>query len=122
MTKGLMSEGQRIAMDGEDFLMHGKYIHIYMTQGHVFCNGVVMRYVRMAVGCRKMFEPFGGLQAAVAAARASKGAEEIVAMDGRDGLFTANPDYTAPCLEELLIVYVAFDVLAINGEVWGFRS
>jgi hypothetical protein len=75
----------------------------------------------MTAGCRKMFEPFGGLQAAVAAARAGKGAEEIVAMDGRDGLFTANPDYTAPRLQDLLIVYVAFDVLAINGEVCCFN-
>eukprot|EP00884_Botryococcus_braunii_P018365 jgi/Botrbrau1/5211/Bobra.0172s0075.1 len=65
---------------------------------------------------RKCFEPFGGLQAAIAAARQGKGAEDIVEMDGIEGLYIADPDYMPPRLKDILIVYVAFDILAYDGK------
>jgi hypothetical protein len=66
---------------------------------------------------RKSFEPFGGLQAAILAARQGKGPHHIVEMDGIEGLYTADPDYLPPRLKDILITYVAFDILAFDGKV-----
>lgn len=38
-------------------------------------------------------------------------------MDGFEGLYTADPDYLPPRLKDLLIAYVAFDILLRDGQV-----
>lgn len=67
--------------------------------------------------CRKVFEPFGGLKSAFTAARDGKSADTQIEMARGEGLFTSNPDYIAPLVGDIELVFIAFDILFVDEEV-----
>jgi len=72
----------------------------------------------MAVSCRKMFEPFGGMKSAVIAARDNEPGDSRLKLTGFNGdQMTSDPNYEAPLVKELELVLVVFDVLYCKGQV-----
>ena len=64
-----------------------------------------------------MFEPFGGLKSAFTAARDGKSVETQIEMTRGEGLFTTDPDYCAPLVGEIELMFIAFDILFVGEEV-----
>jgi len=73
--------------------------------------------------CRKVFEPFGGIRSAFSAARDGKPADSQIEMASSEGLYTSDPDYTPPCVGDIELVFIAFDILFVDEEVcWTSHS
>lgn len=67
--------------------------------------------------CRKVFEPFGGLKSAFTAARDGRSVDTQIEMARGEGLFTADPDYIAPTVGDIELIFIAFDILFMGDEV-----
>ncbi|DBA75732.1 TPA: hypothetical protein ACH3X1_010149 [Trebouxia sp. C0004] len=65
---------------------------------------------------RKVFEPFGGIRSAFSAARDGKPVDSQIEMASSEGLYTSDPDYTPPCVGDIELVFIAFDILFVNEE------
>ena len=72
----------------------------------------------LCLGCRKVFEPFGGLKSAFTAARDGRSVDTQIEMARGEGLFTADPDYIAPTVGDIELVFIAFDILFMGDEVY----
>ena len=69
-------------------------------------------------GCRKVFEPFGGMKSAVIAARDNEPGDTRLKLAGFNGdQMTSDPDYDQPLVKELELVLVVFDILYCRGQV-----
>ena len=64
-----------------------------------------------------MFEPFGGLKSAFTAARDGRSVDTQIEMARGEGLFTADPDYIAPTVGDIELIFIAFDILFMGDEV-----
>lgn len=80
----------------------------------VFCAA---RLSCLSACCRKVFEPFGGIRSAFTAARDGKPVDSQIEMASSGGLFTSDPDYAPPCVGDIEIVFIAFDILFVDEEV-----
>ena len=70
-----------------------------------------------AGGRRRYFEPFGGLKAAVIAARDNRDGEALLEMNGFNGdTMTSDPDYQTPQVKDLEIVFVVWDILYMRNQ------
>ena len=76
-----------------------------------------MLVISYGVCCRKVFEPFGGIRSAFTAARDGKPVDSQIEMASSDGLFTSDPDYAPPCVGDIELVFIAFDILFVDEEV-----
>ncbi len=73
--------------------------------------------VTLCTFCRKVFEPFGGIRSAFTAAKDGKAIDSQIEMASSEGLFTSDPDYTPPCVGDIELVFIAFDILFVEEEV-----
>ena len=64
-----------------------------------------------------MFEPFGGIRSAFTAAKEGKPVDSQIEMASSEGLFTSDPDYAPPCVGDIELVFIAFDILFVDEEV-----
>lgn len=69
---------------------------------------------------RKVFEPFGGIRSAFTAARDGKPVESQIEMASSEGLYISDPDYALPCVGDIELVFIAFDILFVDEEVRGW--
>ena len=67
--------------------------------------------------CRKVFEPFGGIRSAFTAAKDGKSVDSQIEMASSEGLYTSDPDYAPPCVGDIELVFIAFDILFVDEEV-----
>ncbi|DBA86388.1 TPA: hypothetical protein ACH3X2_005613 [Trebouxia sp. C0005] len=65
---------------------------------------------------RKVFEPFGGIRSAFSAARDGKPVDSQIEMASSEGLYTSDPDYNPPCVGDIELVFIAFDILFVDEE------
>ena len=66
---------------------------------------------------RKVFEPFGGIRSAFTAAKDGRPVDSQIEMASSEGLYTSDPDYAPPCVGDIELVFVAFDMLFVDQEV-----
>lgn len=64
-----------------------------------------------------MFEPFGGIRSAFSAAKDGKPMDSTIEMASSEGLYTSDPDYNPPCVGDIELVFIAFDILFVDEEV-----
>ena len=66
---------------------------------------------------RKYFEPFGTLRSVILAGRNGVSADEMLTVQMGD-ILNSRPDYEAPLIKDIELVFIAFDVLyAIDQSI-----
>lgn len=51
------------------------------------------------------------------AARDGKPVDSQIEMASSEGLFTSDPDYASPCVGDIQLVYIAWDILFLDEQV-----
>lgn len=70
-------------------------------------------YIGLTFEFRKSFEPFGTLRTGILSAHNTANGEDFLDIDKS---IDSKPGYECPKVKDLVLVYVAFDILFVNDE------
>ncbi|GLC37312.1 hypothetical protein PLESTM_000567400 [Pleodorina starrii] len=94
-----------------EFSVLGPALGALLSQERMILDGEMVVWNKT----RQVFEPFGGLTAVIDAINRGAGPSERIRMKMGSSINTSDPDYVFPTAGEVELIYVAFDVLFIDG-------